>query len=271
LPNLQAKGRLLTVPTPKEAAAKFPSQIDSNKPKYMVRPPKPALPAEASTALRDKLLSAIAQLTTADQLAKWAHENLPSKNTLIAADARATETAYQAVLDTINDPTRDVPTDAALDDKPKNVSSDAPAQESKPTIEAPRIADAANSARLNEVKDDASPPKMLIGRTVRRRNKAHRLFVAAQPCLICGKSPRTPSSPICAAARVAPKSQRRIYGCYVRPSSDLHHRGNEIDWWGDIDPTKVSGQLWRQTLNVTDSAIDRSLTSNTIKSSFRKS
>jgi len=272
LPDLQTKGRVFGVPTPEEAAANVIKPIASNGPKYMVRPPKPVLAAEASAALRDQLLSAIAELTTADQLAEWAHQNLPSKNTLIAADARAIETAYQAVLDTISDPNRDAPTDPALDDKQKNVLCDAPTHEIKQTIEAPRIADVANPALLGDVKDTASPPGMLIGKTVRRRNKAHRLFVAAQPCLICGKSPSDAhhlrfAQPRALGRKVSDEFTVPLCRAHHR---DLHHCGNEIDWWGDIDPIKVSEQLWRQALNVAD--CHRSdFSSNTIKSSFRRS
>jgi hypothetical protein len=273
LPDLQAKGHALAGPTQEEAAANGPKPTASNRPKYMVRPPKPVLAAEASAALRDQLLSAIAELTTADELAEWAHQNLPSKNTLIAADARAIETAYQAVLDTISDPNRDVPTDPALDDKQKNVSSDALAPEIKQTIEAPQVADVTHPALLDEDKDAASPPEMLIGKTVRRRNKAHRLFVAAQPCLICGKSPSDAhhlrfAQPRALGRKVSDEFAVPLCRAHHR---DLHHRGNEIDWWGNIDPIKVSEQLWRQTLNVAGSTIDRILTSNTIKSSFRRS
>jgi len=272
LPDLQAKGHALAVPTQEEAAAYISKPIASNKPKYMVRPPKPVLAAEASAALRDQLLSAIAELTTADQLAEWAHQNLSSKNSLIAADARAIETAYQAVLDAISDPNRDVPTDPALDDQQKNVSSE-PVREIKQTIEAPRIADVTNPVLIDHVKDAASPPEMMIGKTVRRRNKAHRLFVAAQPCLICGKSPSDAhhlrfAQPRALGRKVSDEFTVPLCRAHHR---DLHHRGHEIDWWGDVDPIKVSEQLWRETLNVADSAIDRILNSNTIKSSFRRS
>jgi hypothetical protein len=106
---------------------------------------------------------------------------------------------------------------------------------------------------------------MLIGKTVRRRNKAHRLFVAAQPCLICGKSPSDAhhlrfAQPRALGRKVSDEFTVPLCRAHHR---DLHHRGNEIDWWGDIDPIKVSEQLWRQTLDVADSAIDRTLTSNT--------
>ena len=79
LPDLQAKGHALAVPTPEEAAANVIKPIASNRPKYMVRPPKPVLAAEASAALRDQLLPAIAELTTADELAEWAQQIFPQK------------------------------------------------------------------------------------------------------------------------------------------------------------------------------------------------
>jgi hypothetical protein len=102
---------------------------------------------------------------------------------------------------------------------------------------------------------------MLIGKTVRRRNKAHRLFVASQRCLICGKSPRTLIISDLGSRALGRKVSDEFTVPLCRPHHrELHHRGNEIDWWGDIDSIKVSERLWRQTLNAADSAIDRSLT-----------
>ena len=52
------------------------------------------LPIEQSAALRDRLISEIAELQSQDSAATWAREALPLKNTLTAADARLVETAF---------------------------------------------------------------------------------------------------------------------------------------------------------------------------------
>ena len=57
------------------------------------------LDAANSNQLRDQLLAEIGELKDGEDLALWAHRRLPSKNMLVADDARAIETAYQARLE----------------------------------------------------------------------------------------------------------------------------------------------------------------------------
>ena len=50
---------------------------------------------QASAELRDRLLSELRPLTSGDDLLNWAKTSLPLKNTLLEADARTVEAAYQ--------------------------------------------------------------------------------------------------------------------------------------------------------------------------------
>jgi hypothetical protein len=100
----------------------------------------------------------------------WAHRQLAAKNTLAAADARAVEVAYQSRLEDVNPGINAEvpdPTPAAVAAGLENGAGDAPELDGQP-----------------------SPPIVTPRRKeVRRRNKAHLAFVAAQPCLVCRRSP----------------------------------------------------------------------------------
>ena len=56
------------------------------------------LESEASTALRDQLIAELKDLNSAEQAADWAHRALVSKNSLIVADAKQVELAFQLKL-----------------------------------------------------------------------------------------------------------------------------------------------------------------------------
>src|SRR3954452_24447169 len=69
------------------------------------KPPKgvfnrsPVLSPERSPELRDRLLSQLAASQACDDLLAWAKASLPLKNTLLEADARMVEAAYQVRLE----------------------------------------------------------------------------------------------------------------------------------------------------------------------------
>jgi hypothetical protein len=132
--------------------------------------PRPLLAAEASAALRDQLVAEIAGLANADELALWAHRRLPAKNTLTADDSRVVETAYERSLGTSDRSHSDHP--------PLNISPDLPPASEQGT-QTPVVAGLAPEPLW------VTP----LRKTVRKRNKAHLSFVAAQPCLVCRRSP----------------------------------------------------------------------------------
>jgi hypothetical protein len=170
-----------------------------------------------------------------DALALWAHRRLSAKNTLTVDDARAVERAYQAVLDRNDRAARPITDTLAL-----NVIPGGP--------------DTETTARGGD--DDGVPPapNMVtpIRKPVRRRSKAHLLFVATQPCLICRRTP-------CDAHHLK-FAQPRGLGLkgsdeFVVPlcrhhHQDLHRHVNERAWWSNaqIEPVATAKALWQATL-----------------------
>lgn len=86
-----------------------PANLDSNDAgsNLRKRPAKgklhrpPVLDTEPSLILREQLLAEISKLRNGDELALWAQQRLPAKNTLTASDAGIVEQAYQRLLDPI--------------------------------------------------------------------------------------------------------------------------------------------------------------------------
>ena len=83
---------------------------------------------------------------------------------------------------------------------------------------------------------------------VRKRSKAHLLFVREQPCLVCRQSP-------CDAHHLKfaqPKALgRKVSDEFTVPlcrahHHELHRQGNERAWWADlkIEPLRVAHELW---------------------------
>jgi hypothetical protein len=102
--------------------------------------------------------------------------------------------------------------------------------------------------RLSEL---ASKEVTVIGKPVRERDRDHLRFVAAQPCLICGRTPSDPHHIKFAEQRAI---GRRVSDRFTVPICRLHHRelhrrGNERAWWQRqaIDPLVVAARLWAKT------------------------
>jgi hypothetical protein len=191
-----------------------------------------------SAVLRDQLIAEINDLKDGDELALWAHRCLPVKNTLTANDARAVETACQATLDGFNRQATDE-LEPSEPGTPNNGSGAA----------APSIAAAAE--------DQNSPAESMVTplrKEMRRRNKAHLAFVAAQPCLVCQRSP-------CDAHHLKfaqPRSLgRKVSDEFTVPlcrdhHHQLHRHGNEMAWWANLQiaPIKAANALWAATLQA---------------------
>jgi hypothetical protein len=219
---------LLAEPSP--AAETVAGAQNGHKPPngsiHKPRQPKPLLTVEPSAALRDQLIAEIANLTDGDDLALWAHRRLPGKNTLMADDARAVEVAYQGVLDGLG-----VSNLVAVGAESKGV------QEPQPEVQ----------------------KVMPMRKAIRKRDKAHLAFIAAQPCLICRRSP-------CDAHHLKfaqPRSLgRKVSDEFTVPlcrdhHQDLHRLGNEVAWWNNVQiaPIEVAKDLWQVTLLQPDASI----------------
>jgi hypothetical protein len=91
-----------------------------------------------------------------------------------------------------------------------------------------------------------------LPKQVRRRNKAHLAFVAAQPCLVCQRSPCDAHHLKFAEPRTL---GRKVSDEFTVPlcrdhHHELHRHGNEMAWWANLQiaPIEVAKELWTATL-----------------------
>jgi Rad52/22 family double-strand break repair protein len=92
---------------------------------------------------------------------------------------------------------------------------------------------------------------LAIAEVRRLRDKAHLRFVAAQPCLVCGRQPSDPhhlrfAQPRALGLKVSDEFTVPLCRGHHR---QLHQAGNEVAWWGNhhLEPLSVASTLWRQT------------------------
>jgi hypothetical protein len=130
------------------------------------------LNSEQSAALREKLLTEVGNITSANLAAAWAREALTAKNSLTATDAKLVEDAFERKL--LELPSSE--TDAPLDDN----SSVIPAGLTE-TVSAKAAAPDQAKGIDKSVLTVAAPR--------RYRNREHLRFVAQQACLVCGRKP----------------------------------------------------------------------------------
>ena len=85
----------------------------------------------------------------------------------------------------------------------------------------------------------------------RRRDKSHLRFVAAQPCIVCGRQPSDPhhlrfAQPRALGLKVSDEFTVPLCRGHHR---QLHQTSNEVGWWDEhkIDALGVARQFWEQT------------------------
>ena len=187
-----------------------------------IRPP--TLPPEASENLRQQLISELEQLEDPEALASWAHRALALKNQLSARDAQAVEAAFAARL-------------AGLGD-------------SAPLV-GPEEQEANGHGRRPRQSEPGSLQVTVIGKPIRERDREHLKFVAAQPCLVCGRIPSDPHHLKFAEQRAM---GLKVSDRFTVPICRLHHRelhrrGDERGWWHKqgINPLDIAASLWTKT------------------------
>jgi ERF superfamily len=170
----------------------------------------PRLSPTRSGDLRVKLLAELEALRSEEDILRWAKAILPLKATLLEADASAIEEAFQTRID-----------------RSKVTSSDT-----------------AGPASLSNTLSDVLGNGLAHPKEVRRRSKAHLMFVRNQPC-------QTPSD-----AHHLKFAQPRALGRKVSDEftvplcrlhhQDLHRHGNERSWWADVtvEPLTAAKELW---------------------------
>jgi ERF superfamily len=216
------------------AAAERPSW-DSGKPS--VRNARSVLAPEQSASLRDRLVAQLAAIHSTDDAAAWAHRNLPAKNTLIAADAKLLEDAFEQKLSQL----------LALVVE----TVEPPVIKAAPTsVEGSQGIDTGNTADQLQPKGiDKSVLAVSVPR--RYRNKEHLRYVTLQPCLLCSRKPSDAHH----LRFVQPRALgRKASDEFAVPLCRIHHRaahraGDERAWWkaAGIDPLKIARRLWKNT------------------------
>src|ERR1700730_8120583 len=189
------------------------------------------LDPEQSGALREKLLTQLGNITSADLAAAWAREALSAKNSLTATDAKVVEDAFERRLSEIP-------------------SSDAAVESSGPEIADPQLI--ATTASIDAGQARGIDKSILTVAAPRRyRNREHLRYVAQQACLVCGRKPSDPHH----LGFTQPRALgRKVSDEFAVPLCRGHHRAvhrsrDERAWWrqAGIDPTKVARRLWKAT------------------------
>jgi hypothetical protein len=179
---------------------------------------------EQSAALREKLLTELGNITSADLAAAWAREALSAKNSLTATDAKLVEDAFERRLSELP-------------------SSDAAAAGPE-VIATTESTDAGQAKGIDKSILTVAAPR-------RYRNREHLRYVAQQACLVCGRKPSDPHH----LGFTQPRALgRKVSDEFAVPLCRGHHRAvhrsrDERAWWrlAGIDPIKVARRLWRET------------------------
>jgi hypothetical protein len=193
------------------------------------------LRAELSASLRETLIAQIAKLDSREAAANWAAKALKPKNSLTATDAKLVEDAFEQQLGGFR-PTDTEPNIDALD----VASAEAP-QTSKAEV------NKLGRTPAQGIKSAVAPAQ----RPKRHRNKAHLLYVAQQPCLVCARKPSDPHHLRFMQPRalgLKPSDEFAVPLCRMH-HRQAHHAGDERKWWesASIDPVTVARSLWEQT------------------------
>jgi ERF superfamily len=224
---------------PRDGQARVPPRKPGNGQRSnSIHADRPApLEPEQSAALREKLLTELGTITSADLAAIWAQEALTAKNSLTAADAKLVEDAFEHRLCEL---APSVTAEAADDAAP---SADVDLVGAHATL-------AQGSGDLDQP-NGINKGGFVLARPRRYRNREHLRYVAQQACLICGRKQSDPHH----LRYLQPRALgRKASDEFVVPLCRSHHRavhrtGDEQAWWkaAGIDPVKVARQLWRQT------------------------
>ena len=194
-----------------------------------------ALAPDQSAAARDRLIGEIERIQSSEEAAVWARAGLAAKSALTRADSQAVEDRFRALLG------------AFEEGRAEGEQADAARRPAAPDPEHLNK-DSGGPSRLTM---EGAASSRLSAKTIRLRDKEHRQFVAAQACLVCGRSPADPHHLRFAQPRAL---GRKVSDEFTVPLCRVHHdalhkRGDEAAWWKsvNIDPVPIALALWRST------------------------
>jgi len=235
---------------------------------------RPPLTPARSEQLRDQLLAEIATLPDGTALALWAQRRMADKNTLTTDDARSVEDACMRLLkswdSTPNEPTsshgnacasgpetaaeRPAPLTELPEPGTAAAGQDTAAGAAGPidhVVTSPVPVRAADTPSRSKPSSSPFVPSASVTprpKPVRRRNKAHLAFVAAQPCLVCQRTPCDAHHLKFAQAKAL---GRKVSDEFTVPlcrahHNELHRHSNEPAWWANlkIAPLPIARELW---------------------------
>jgi hypothetical protein len=248
-PTPDSTSAVLSVPSSAAAGARqgerrpHPAPNPNEKP---IRSSPTILDADRSSALREQMLTEIAQLQSAGETADWVHRRLKAKNTLTNEDADVLEAAFRdhvLEMSEAETPSSEVSGQAA--DAPNHASRDAGIPFLTREIESQAAAPVILSRTALACRRRVAP------KTIRLRDKEHCKFVATQPCVVCGRKPSEAHHIRFAQPRAL---GRKVSDEYTVPVCRLHHRelhryGDEASWWAAIglDPIPIALTFWRRS------------------------
>jgi len=220
---------------PSDDQARMPARTPGNG---RARGGKGAIPVtldpEQSAALREKLLTELGAITSADLAAGWAGQALTAKNSLTAADAKLVEDAFEQRLSEL--PSCDAAASSNEDSSPHIAGAQ--------VIATTEITDAGQAKGIDKSILAVAAPR-------RYRNREHLRYVAQQACLLCGRKPSDPHH----LGFTQPRALgRKVSDEFAVPLCRGHHRAvhrsrDERAWWrqAGIDPVKFARRLWKET------------------------
>jgi ERF superfamily len=196
------------------------------------------LDPQQSAALREKLLTELGTITSADLAAAWAREALSAKNSLKATDAKLVEDAFEGRLS-------ELPSSEAA--APSNGESSV-SQISEPQVNA--TSDGIDAGQAKGIDKSI----LTVAAPRRYRNREHLRYVAQQACLLCGRKPSDPHH----LGFTQPRALgRKVSDEFAVPLCRGHHRAvhrsrDERAWWrqAGLDPIKVARRLWKATRGI---------------------
>ena len=183
----------------------------------------PILSVEQSALVRQQLIAQIAGLSSPNEATQWARGALCHKNQLTAADAELVEQAFASRTAILGEGS---------------------------SIEVVPIASAVSDQGIA----DGKKTTLLLSSPPRRRDKAHLKYVAAQPCLVCGRQPSDPHHVRFAQASALGRKVSDEFTVLLCRSHhrELHRSSDEPTWWTKlgIEPLSIAVQLWKQTHSI---------------------